>query len=99
MEPRITARRCKLSPTDKDAISGKLTKLTQYYDGITDVQVVIEKDTASIQPYNAEIIVNVFRQQLAGTASDSTFEAAVDACVDRLRRQLLKYKSRLRRKH
>lgn len=97
MEPRITARRCKLSSNDKANIADKLSKLNQYYDGITDVQVVIERGNASVQPYNAEVLVNVFRQQFAGTASDAKLETAIDACVDRLRRQLLRYKSRLRR--
>ncbi len=97
MEPRITARRCTLSSTERSAIADKVAKLSQYYDGITDINIVIERESAALQSFNAEVLVNVFRQQLAGRASESTYEAAIDECVDRLRRQLLKYKSRLRK--
>ena len=69
----------------------------QFYDGITDIHVVIERESAALQTYKAEIVVSVFRQKLAGTSSESTHEAAVDTSVDHLRRQLLKYKSRLRK--
>ena len=97
MEPRITARRCKLDAAARTRIAEKVNKLGQYYDGITDIQVVVERDTAAVESYKAEVLISVFRQQLAGHAAEPTVDGAIDECVDHLRRQLLKYKSKLRR--
>ncbi len=43
MEVRITARHFSLSPTQKTEVEHRVDKLKQYYDGITDVQVILDK--------------------------------------------------------
>jgi ribosomal subunit interface protein len=97
MEPRITARRCTLSTSHRSFIVDRIARLEQVYDGITDVHVVLEKESTGPQSWNAEVLANVFRRQIAGHARNASFEIAVDDCVEQLRRQLLKHKAKLRR--
>lgn len=97
MEPRITARHLTLSTTNRSFVIDRIARLEQVYDGITDVHVVLERENTGTQSWNAEILANVVRKQIAGHARNASFEIAVDDCVEQLRRQLLKHKARLRR--
>ena len=96
MVTQITARRFQATPQLKDYIQHRLSKLDQFYDGITDARVILEKPKAVKEGNTVEITVNVYRKQLTAHDNAGSFEEAVDRCVRRLRRQVLKYKARLR---
>lgn len=96
MQVQITARHFDATPTLRDYAEQRLSKLTRYYDGITDAHVIMGVDHETEK--NTEITLNVFRQQLVADATAPTHEEAIDGCVERLRRQLLKYKSKLKSK-
>jgi len=98
MEVRITARRFSLGETQKREIEEKVTKLTQYYDGITDTQVILDNSSDSSSGKVAELNVNVFRQTLVSQAEGDSIESALDAAAERMRRQLMRYKEKLRSK-
>ena len=46
----------------------------------------------------AEVVLTVFRQTLSASDIGPTHEKALDNCIEGLRRQLLKYKAKLRSK-
>jgi putative sigma-54 modulation protein len=46
----------------------------------------------------AEVILTVYRQTLSASDIGPTHEKALDKCIEGLRRQLLKYKAKLRSK-
>ncbi len=96
MEVRITARHFSLSPTQKTEVEHRVDKLKQYYDGITDVQVILDKVTSNGKV--AELNVKVFRQTLISSGEAETVETAVDAAAEKMRRQLMRYKAKLRSK-
>jgi len=97
MQTRITARHFTLRDDLKEYIESRMDRLQRYYDGITDARVVLTVDRGTPLERHAEVVLSVFRQQLLAQDSAETHELAVDACVEGLRRQLLKYKSKLRR--
>jgi putative sigma-54 modulation protein len=97
MQTRITARHFTLREDLKEYIESRMDRLQRYYDGITDARVILTVDRGTPLQRHAEIVVSVFRQQLMAQDVAETHELAIDACVEGLRRQLLRYKSKLRR--
>ena len=96
MNTRITARHFHASPALRAYVTDRLSKLEKYYNGITDVHVVLHKEPSQ---QAAEITLNVYRQRLAAQDAAPTYEEAVDRCITRLRRQISRYKARLRSNH
>jgi putative sigma-54 modulation protein len=96
MQTQITARHFDADQALKEYAESKLATLERYYDGITDARVVLSQDGAPGKSKSAEVFVQVYQQTLSATGSGSTHEDAVDQCVKALRRQVKKYKAKLR---
>ena len=96
MKPRITARHFSLTENLRNAVHDKFGRLEKYYDGITDAHVVLTVNRGRPTEKTAEVVVSVFRQTLSASDVGPTHEQALDECIEGLRRQLLKYKSKLR---
>lgn len=95
METQVTARHFDASPDLREYAAKRLAKLERYYDGIVDARVVLSTDGDATSKA-AEVSVGVYGQRLVADSKASTHEAAIDSCVERLRRQVIKYKGRLR---
>ncbi len=63
MQTTITARHFTANPALRQYASARLSKLEKYYDGITDVHVVLHKNSLT---KTAEITLRVYRQRLRG---------------------------------
>lgn len=98
MEVRITARHFTLSASQKQEVEQRVQKLTQYYDGIANTQVILNRVGDSSDAKSAELNAKVYRQVLVSHGEGDTVESAVDSAADRMRRQLLRYKQKLRSK-
>ena len=98
MQTRITARHFNLNDDLRNHVENRISKLSQVYDGITDASAILTIDKGRPQDHEAEIVLNVYRQRLSAHDMAATHEEAVDKCAARLRRQLLKYKAKLRSK-
>lgn len=95
MQTRITARQFDASDALRNHVVSQVDSLQKYYDGIVDARVVLDNADSS-HDKRAEIVIQVYRQTLAASDGAPTHESAVDACVNQLRRQILKYKDKLR---
>ena len=95
MQIQVTARHFDADDRLQEYVQKKALKLKRYYDGITDIQVVLTR-SAQIPEAQSEIVLSVFRQQLTARGEGDTHEEAVDQCVERVRRQLYRYKARVR---
>jgi putative sigma-54 modulation protein len=93
MRLNITARRFKLSEELKDFTQTEASRLKKYYDGIIDTEVILgwEKKTRS-----AEIKIAVFGTVLTAKEQSDDMKLAIRQAVDKLERQLIKYKEKLR---
>ncbi|NNE47044.1 MAG: ribosome-associated translation inhibitor RaiA [Rhodothermales bacterium] len=96
MKPRITARHFSLTDKLRDVVHEKYAKIEKYYDGITDARVILTVERGRPKEKTAEIIITVFRQTLSSRDVGPSHEKALDNCVEGLRRQLLKYKGKLK---
>jgi len=96
MHTRITARNFRASQRLQTYASDRLAKLERFYDGITNAHIVLSKSQDNTDGKSAEISLHVYRQFLTAEDTANTHEEAIDHCVERLRRQILRYKSKLR---
>ena len=97
MDTRITARHFNASTRLKEFALTRVEKLERFYDGITDARIVLGKHNASGVNKTAEITLNVRRQSLTAHDQASSYEEAIDRCVNRLRRQIMRYKGKRRK--
>ena len=93
MRFNITARRFKLSEELRQFTESETDRLRKYYDGIIDAEVILgwEKKLRV-----AEIKIAVFGTVLTAKEESEDMRIAVRDAVDKLERQLIKYKDKLR---
>jgi ribosomal subunit interface protein len=91
----MTARHFKapneLQQFAEDSING----LAQFYDGIVSANVVLEQHPHGSDDKMAEIVLSVYREQLFAKEKSDDFLKSIAACIDKLERQLTKYKAKL----
>ncbi len=96
MDVQITSRHFKARESLLEHVEGSLENLTQIYDGIVNAKVVLE-----IEPHNegkiAEIMLMVYQDRLFAKETSDDFVLSVSGCIDKLERQLKKYKEKMHR--
>lgn len=81
----------------QEFIESKLQKLATHYDKIIECDVILRLDNASNnENKNAEIKLHVPGNDLFAKRHCTSFEEAVDECVDALRNQMIKHKEKIR---
>jgi putative sigma-54 modulation protein len=96
MTTEVTFRHFDAVPDLRDHALKGVNKLTRYYDGITKAHVVLDIENESTDLKSAEISLGVYRQTLTASEIAETHEEAINRCVSQLKRQILRYKDRLR---
>jgi len=92
MRINITARRFKLSEKLREFTEKEVLRLSKFYDGIIGIEVILsweKKDRL------AEINVSVFGSTLSALERSQDMFKAVTGAVEKMERQLVKYKERL----
>jgi putative sigma-54 modulation protein len=80
-----------------DFIEQKLEKLERFYDQIIMADVMLRLESnGQVRDKIAEIKLKVPGTVLIAKETEKSFEAAVDSSVEALRRQIIKYKERVR---
>jgi putative sigma-54 modulation protein len=98
MKVTVTARHQEISDIVKRYAIDKSEVLGKYFDRIRRIEVIldVEKD----HRYSAEMIVAAPRGHvLVCHSTDSSSTAALDEVVNKMERQLTKFKEKLRKKH
>ncbi|MFC2086070.1 ribosome hibernation-promoting factor, HPF/YfiA family [Bacteroidota bacterium] len=96
MTTDVTFRHFSAVPNLRDHAENGVNKLSKFYDGITAAHVVLDVEQFDTTMKTAEISLAVYRQTLTASETAGTHEEAINGCVAHLRRQILKYKGRLR---
>jgi len=88
----ITARNLELTPALRQYAEGKLKKLEKYLDNITSAHVIL-----SIEKHRqiAEATLHVRDLTIRGQESTDDLYSSIDRVLDKLERQILKYKEKL----
>ncbi len=80
-----------------DYIEKRVNKMDQFYDRIIEARVTLKlENSGQIKDKIAEVRLSVPGEQLIAKDASKTFEASVDNATSALKRQLIRYKERLR---
>ncbi len=78
-------------------IQKKLSKLDQFFDRILSADVILKlENSGQIKDKIAEVRIKIPGSVLYVKETSKTFEASIDSATDALKRQLLRYKEKMR---
>jgi len=97
MNVNIQSIRFKADQKLIDYLEKKYVKLDKYFDRIVelDIKLALEK-TGQVQDKIVEFVLKVPGETLFSKAVDKTFETAADEAYDNLKRQIVRYKDKMR---
>jgi len=93
MLKKVTARHFDLTAEMKAKVEEELDGLTRFFDNIVSAEMVLD---AERHRRVAELKVNVYNQMIAGTGETDDMYKSIDVAVDRVKKQLKKYKGKLK---
>ncbi len=97
MNVKVTARHVDVTEVMKEYAHRKARRLARYFDHARKIEVIL--DVNGDKGFTAEMIASLVRGQvLACRAAEVTAMAALDAVVDKMERQLTRFKEKLRGK-
>jgi putative sigma-54 modulation protein len=91
MNLNITGHHIEVTPALRDYVTGKVEKVIRHFDHVTSVHVILSVEKL-VQ--KAEITLHVKGKDIFADSSDADLYAAIDLLIDKLDRQVLKYKSK-----
>jgi putative sigma-54 modulation protein len=98
MKVSVTARHAKFSDRMKAYAHDKAEHLEHYFDHLRKLEVILDADGEA--RVSAELIASAVRGHvLVCHSTAATAMAAVDSVVDKMERQLVKFKEKLYSKH
>lgn len=93
MQIKISARHGHLGEATQAFIREKAEKLLRFFDRLTSIEVTVDLKS---EPKVVEVLVNAeHKHDFVATESNSDILAAVDSAVDKLERQLRRYKEKI----
>lgn len=97
MKVTVTARHAKFTDALKDAARAKAQHLEHFFDHLKKIEVIL--DTDGDTKYAVEMIASGLHDHIiVSKASDRTAQAALDRVLEKMERQLIKFKDKLTRK-
>ena len=93
MRVEITARHFEAPSALKRHAEEEVQRLTKFYDGIVDCEIILEHESNG---ETAEVRVRVYGRNLVAKDTSSDMGKSVDGAVEKLRRQIKRYKRKLR---
>jgi putative sigma-54 modulation protein len=92
MQLSVTGHHIEVTPALRDYVGTKLAKLERHFDNMTDIHCIL---TVEKLIHKAEATVHVGGGTIHADSSDGDMYAAIDLLVDKLDRQVKKYKEKL----
>jgi len=93
MQINISGRHVEVTESMREYVTSKIERLTHHHDRITSTNVIVSVDKL-IQ--KAEATIHVSGKDVFAEATNEDMYAAIDALVDKLDRQLIKHKEKMR---
>jgi len=91
MNLNITGHHVEVTPALREYVTGKVDKVIRHFDHVTSVHVIL---TVEKLVQKAEITLHVKGKDIFADSSDADLYAAIDKLIDKLDRQVLKYKDK-----
>ncbi|WP_440876218.1 ribosome hibernation promoting factor [Thalassotalea sp. PLHSN55] len=92
MQINLTGHHVEITDSLRDYVNEKFAKLERHFDHINNVYVVLTVEKLN---QKAESTVHLNGSEVHASAVNSDMYASIDALVDKLDRQILKYKGKI----
>jgi putative sigma-54 modulation protein len=96
MNLQISGHHLDITPAIRDYVTGKLERITRHSDNLIDINVILSVDKLK---QKAEITVHLSGKDIYVESVDEDMYAAIDILIDKLDRQVQKYKQKLKDHH
>ena len=93
MQINITGHHVDVSAALKNYVSEKMQRISRHFDHVLSINVILNVEK---HRNDAEATVHAAGKSLFANASDTDMYAAIDSLVDKLDKQVRRYKDRLR---
>jgi putative sigma-54 modulation protein len=93
MNLNIHGHHLEITPALRSYVQGKLERITRHFDHVIDATVMMSVDKLL---QRAEVTLRVRGNSLHAEAVDGDMYAAIDVLVDKLDRQVLRHKARIK---
>jgi putative sigma-54 modulation protein len=91
MQLNLTGRHIEITPALRDYLTNKVTRIERHFDNVTDIHCILTVDKLQ---HKAEAKINVSGNTLYAESIEDDMYAAIDGLIDKLDRQLKKYKEK-----
>jgi len=91
MNLTITGHHVEVTDAIREYVSNKLDRVIRHFDNVTSVGVIL---TVEKLKQKAEVTLHVRGKDIYVESDDSDLYAAIDSMVDKLDRQVIKYKQK-----
>jgi putative sigma-54 modulation protein len=98
MDIQFTARHFKAHDTLKGHAMNEVQRLGKYYDGIVNAYIILSFEKSRDSVKIAEISLVVHGAKLIAIEKSEDFTKSINFAIEKLERQLKKYKERMRKK-
>lgn len=96
MNLSVTGHHIEVTDALKDYVEEKMNRLERHFDQVTDIHVILGVEKVRQQ---AEATIDLAGAKVHAQAENEDMYAAIDALIDKLDRQVLKHKEKLRDHH
>lgn len=91
MNLTITGHHVEVTPAIREYVNNKLDRVIRHFDNVTSVNVILSVEKLK---QKAEVTLHVRGKDIYVESDDGDMYAAIDSMVDKLDRQVLKYKGK-----
>ncbi len=93
MQISLTGQNIEITEALREYVHGKFDRVKRHFDHLIDVQVVLDVEKID---HHAEATISTRGKTIFAEARNENMYAAIDAMIDKLDRQVLKHKEKLR---
>ena len=93
MNLNVTGHHLEITQPIRDYLASKLERLTRHFDHVIDVNVILSVERLQRK---VEANVHVRGRDLFAVSQDEDMYAAIDSLIDKLDRQIVKHKEKLK---
>ena len=96
MQLNITGHHLEITDSLQKYVESKLDRLERHFDNVTNVHVIL---TVEKQRQKAEATIHISGADVFADAVNGDMYASIDAMVDKLDRQIIKHKEKIKDHH
>ncbi len=97
MRLEVTGRHLDVTPEIEAYVDQKCERLTRYFNGVLEIEVLLECVKHSAESFWVELRVDAVKHDtFVAKAEGADLHVCVDQCVDKMARQLTDFKEKLR---